>query len=529
MLRRRIMMDRRRFLRAAALTGSAVAGSRLANGLESPLALLDTVLDPSRGADVGGSALQGAHSLTAAGGPLYIPPTLSPVNLTLVARAHDAQIAPGVRSRVMTVGDGPISPTIRARAGERATITLRNQLDEPTILHWHGLRPPEKDDGHPRLAIAPGAEYRYDFMIDERPGTYWYHAHPHMRTAAQVHLGMAGLLIITDADEDALGLPSGDREVAIMLQDKRPAADGTVSYNVTMGHDMMEGLLGSAAYVNGVRTPRVEVDSAHYRLRVLGGANARIFRLALSNDRPLTLIGTDGGLLERPVSLPHMDLATGERADLLLDFSNLPVGTRIMLRSLAFDPPYRGMGGMGGMGGRGMGMGGGGMGMGGGVIPQGGAMDLMEFVVTRSVRDTFKVPTRLSVLPPVNEGAVTREREFHFRSAMMRHQINGRDFEMERIDERIPFGSTERWVFVNDGPFPHPVHMHAVQFRITDRTGGRGTLYPWEGGWKDTVLVYPGERVSVVTTFDRHRGRFLMHCHNLEHEDHGMMMNFAIE
>lgn len=463
--------------------------------------------------------------LRASGGPLYIPPTLSTRNLTLVARAHDADIAPGVRSRVMTVGDGPVSPTIRARAGERATITLRNELDEPTILHWHGLRPPEKDDGHPRLAIASGAEYRYDFAIDERPGTYWYHAHPHMRTAAQVHLGMAGMFIITDAAEDALGLPGGDRELAIMLQDKRPASDGAVSYNVTMGHDMMEGLLGGAAYVNGVRTPRVEVDSAHYRVRVLGAANARIFRLALSNERPLTLIGTDGGLLERPVSLAHMDLATGERADLLLDFTNLPVGTRVMLRSLAFDPPYRGMGG--GMGGGGMGRG---MGMGGGgVIPQGGAMDLMEFVVTRSVRDDFRVPTRLSTLPAVDGTAVEKERTFHFRSAMMMHQINGRDFEMERIDERVPFGSTERWVFVNDGPFPHPVHMHAVQFRITGRSGGRNTLYPWETGWKDTVLVYPGERVSVVTTFNSHRGRFLMHCHNLEHEDHGMMMNFAIE
>ncbi len=524
-----MMMDRRNFLRAAALTGGAAASSRFAQGLEAPLASLDNVLDTALNSALRTIAPEAAAPAFAAGSPLYVPPVLSPRNLTLVARAHDADIAPGVRSRAMTVGDGPVSPTIRARAGERATITLHNQLEEPTILHWHGLTPPEKDDGHPRLAIASGAEYRYDFTVDERPGTYWYHAHPHMRTAAQVHLGMAGMFIITDDAEDALGLPGGERELAIMLQDKRPASDGSISYNVTMGHDMMEGLLGSAAYVNGVRTPRVEVDSAHYRVRVVGAANARIFRLALSNERALTLIGTDGGLLERPVSLPHMDLSTGERADLLLDFTNLPVGTRVMLRSLAFDPPYRGMsGGMGGggMGGGGMGRG---MGMGGGVVPQGGAMDLMEFVITRSVRDEFRMPARLSTLSAVNNATVTKERTFHFRSAMMMHQINGRDFEMERIDERIPFGSTERWVFVNDGPFPHPVHMHAVQFRITGRSGGRDTLYPWETGWKDTVLVYPGERVSVVTTFDSHRGRFLLHCHNLEHEDHGMMMNFAIE
>ncbi len=511
-------MDRRDFLRSAALAGGAVVGARMGSDIDLPPALRGVLHQP---------LASPASVPAAAGGPLYLPATVSPRNLLLTAREHVTSIAPGVQSTVMSVGDGPVSPTIRARAGERATITLRNELNEPTILHWHGLRPPEKDDGHPRLAVDSGKSYSYDFVIDERAGTYWYHAHPHMRTAAQVHLGMAGMFIITDAEEEALGLPSGDRELTVLLQDKRPAADGTVSYNVTMGHDMMEGLLGSAAYANGVRTPSVEVSSAHYRVRLLGAANARIFRLGLSNQRNLVLIGTDGGLLERPVSLPHMELATGERADLLLDFTGIPEGTRVMLQSLPFDPPYRGMGG-----GMGRGMGGGGMGMGmggGGVVPQGGAMDLLEFVVTKSVRDDFRVPTQLSVIAPVNEAAISRERTFHFRSAMMMHQINGRDFEMDRIDERIPFGSTERWVFVNDGPFPHPVHMHAVQFRITDRTGGRGTLYPWEAGWKDTVLVYPGERVSVVATFNSHRGRFMMHCHNLEHEDHGMMMNFEVE
>lgn len=453
-------------------------------------------------------------------GPLYVPPTVSPTNLQLTARAFSAEIAPGVMSPVFSVGDGPVGPTIRSRAGDRARILLQNELGEPTILHWHGLRPPEKDDGHPRLAIASGASYQYDFVLDERPGTYWYHAHPHMRTAAQIHLGMAGLFIITGAEEESLGLPAGERELGIVLQDKRPSTSGQVSYNVTMGHDMMEGLLGAAAYVNGVRTPSVDVDSALYRVRVLGAANARIFRLALSNDAPLTLVGTDGGLLERPVTLPHMDLATGERADLLLDFSGLAEGTRVMLRSLPFDSPYRGMGG--GMG-RGMGMGG------AGVVPQGGAMDLLEFVVRREVRDTTIVPERFASIAPIDLRAVSKERTFHFRSAMMMHHINGRDFEMDRIDERVPFGTTERWVFVNDGPFPHPVHMHAVQFRVAERVGGRNQLFPWEQGWKDTVLVYPGERVSVVARFDSHRGRFLMHCHNLEHEDHGMMMNFEVE
>jgi len=138
------------------------------------------------------------------------------------------------------------------------------------------------------------------------------------------------------------------------------------------------------------------------------------------------------------------------------------------------------------------------------------------------------VPSAFLTIPPIDVAAVTRTREFHFRSAMMMHSINGRNFDMDRVDETVPFGATERWVFINDGPFPHPVHMHAVHFRVEARTGGRNQLFPWEQGWKDTVLVYPGERVSVIAKFDSHRGRFLMHCHNLEHEDHGMMMNFDI-
>ncbi len=443
-----------------------------------------------------------------------------------------AEIAPGVRSPMMSLGDGPVAPTIRAQVGDRATITLTNALDEPTILHWHGLRPPESADGHPRLAITPGASYAYDFVLNERAGTYWYHPHPHMRTGAQVHLGMAGLFILTDAEEASLGLPSGDHELGIVLQDKRPGADGRVAYSA-VGHDMMEGLLGSTAYVNGVRTPTVPVDATRYRMRVLGAGNARIFRLALSNDRPLQLIGTDGGLLESPTTLPWMDLATGERADLVIDFSGLAVGTRVRLVSLPFDNPFGGMGGMGrGRGGMGMGMGmGGGAAGGASVVPQGGAMDLLEFEVRRATADVKgpRVPARLSTLPAVNVRAVSRTREFRFRSAMMQHTINGQMFEMERVDAVVPFGATERWVFINEGPFPHPVHMHAVQFRVMTREGGRGRVLPWETGFKDTVLVYPGERVSVVATFDRHRGRFLMHCHNLEHEDHGMMMNFAVE
>jgi blue copper oxidase len=262
---------------------------------------------------------------------------------------------------------------------------------------------------------------------------------------------------------------------------------------------------------NGTPRPSVEVDSALYRLRVVNVTASRIMRVGLSTGKPMTLIGVDGGLLPGPVQVEHLDLGTGERADLLVDFSGLPVGTRVMLKSLAFTPPYQ----------RGMGMGMG-RGMAGGA-PQGAELDLLEFTVARAVRERAWVVKPFPAIAAPDRARASRTREFRFMSAMMRHTINDREFEMDRIDERVPFGSTEIWRFVNESQFPHPVHMHEVQFQVLSRTGRAAR------GLKDTVLLHPGETVEVLATFDLHRGRFLMHCHNLVHEDMGMMLNYAIE
>jgi blue copper oxidase len=487
-------LSRRRFLERLGSLGVLLAGSPVL-------------------ARCGDGAITGSQSLAGSGGPFHRPPVVGVADLTLTARVQAAEVAPGVMSPVWTLGEGPIGPTIEARRGARARILLRNELAEPTILHWHGLRPPEEADGHPRFAIGSGGSYAYEFDVDEPAGMYWYHSHAHHRTAIQTYMGMAGVFLVRDAAEDALGLPSGARELPIVLQDRRLTAAGAIVYD-PFGRDMMEGFLGDVAFVNGVRSPVVEVDAALYRLRVVAAANARIFRLALSNGRPLTVIGGDGGFLPQPISLPHLDLSTGERADLLVDFANLAVGTRVTLESLAFASPS----------GMGMGMG---MGIGGG-LRQGAPMQLLEFVVTRTGGAPSALPTALPAEAPLTSALAERERVFRFDSMMMNHTINGRSWDLERVDEEIPFGSTELWTFINDSAFPHPVHMHAVHFRIVSRTGGRGRIEPWETGPKDTVLVLPGERVGVVARFDRHRGLFLMHCHNLEHEDMGMMLNFRI-
>ncbi len=438
---------------------------------------------------------------------LRMAPQVAPAALTLTAAAGVANIGSATAPAWMLNGSLP-SPLLRVRRGEAFRVTLRNQLPQELILHWHGLAPPETGDGHPRFAVPTGGTYEYDFTVQDRAGTYWYHSHTHMRTGEHTYRGIAGLILVNDGEEDALGLPSGDRELPLILQDRRLDSAGLPVYNNT-GPAMMAGVQGPEPFVNGVHKPFVEVESALYRLRLLNGSNARIFRLARSDGQPFVLIGNDGGLLPQPVTLTTLDLAPAERADVLLDLRALRSGDRLMLSSAAFSMA----GGMGFMGGANL---------------QGQPLDLLEFRVTRQVSDAAVIPSSLPAVPLPDPGASVRERAFVFESFQMMHTINGREFAMTRDDVTVPFGDTEIWTFQNASGLPHPVHLHATHFRVLSRTGGRGAVMPWEAGGKDTVLLHPFETVRVAVRFTAQRGLYLLHCHNLEHEDMGMMQNIRI-
>ena len=200
---------------------------------------------------LGAAAVAGAPLLrtrpTVERSALWRPPELAPTNLVLRANTHAIPSGPGTTGTAMTLGDGPIGPTLRMRTGDTATIRLQNDLDESTILHWHGLRVPEVADGHPRLAIAPGAHYDYRFEVIDRAGTYWYHAHPHHRTGEQVYRGMTGLLLVEDAAERALELPSGAREIAVMVADRRVDEKGEYLYDPDGHERMAQGMLSLVA------------------------------------------------------------------------------------------------------------------------------------------------------------------------------------------------------------------------------------------------------------------------------------------
>lgn len=396
------------------------------------------------------------------------------------------------------------SPTIRLRTGDAFQYRFRNGLREPSILHWHGLLVPDDADGHPRHAIDPGGTYDYAFPVLQRAGTYWYHPHAHHRTAAQVHLGMAGFLIVSDAEEEALGLPSGEQEILMVLQDRDRA--NAFAYAPTPT-DLREGYLRDCPYGNGIPEPTVHVPGGTCRLRILNGSQARVYLLGFDEGVPFTIIGNDGGLLPAPVTVDSAYLGVGERLDCLVDLP--PSGEYLTLSSRHFSES----GILFGPG-----------------TPQGSEIRglLVLRGTSRKVPGRYVPPAVLSRVAPLGAPVVTRRFAFSSAGGESAHWIAGRHFAMDRIDVRVPFAQVERWEFINDSDLPHPVHVHGCQFQVVERVGWRGQVFPYEGGWKDTALVMPHESVAIHICFNAYRGLYLLHCHNLQHEDQGMMLNIEV-
>lgn len=415
--------------------------------------------------------------------PLPVPEE-TPPNLALLTCAPAfVNMGDGKARRVWAYNGQFPGPTWVARTGDLVTTRLQNGLADPTITHWHGLLVDFANDGGPLLEIDPGESYDYRFPIVQRAGLNFYHPHPHMLTGKQVGLGLAGAFIIRDGEEDALGLPSGPYEVPLILRDASFDNLGNMLYNPTMS-----GFKGKFPLVNGTLKPTLGVDRGVYRFRVLNGANARMFRLALSNGAALTIIGNDGGLLPSPVTVTEVLLGMGERLDLLVDFRSLGAGQSIALRCL--DARW----------------------------------DLVKFVDTGRLGVGYSPPSFLSNIIALS-GPSQPTRTFTF-DGMSR--INGREYDPLRLDFTVPFGATERWRFKTGGNAPHPVHVHGAHFKVVSRTGGRGKLFAWEGGWKDTVLLGDRETVDVLIRFEAYRGAYVIHCHQLEHESMGMMANFQV-
>jgi FtsP/CotA-like multicopper oxidase with cupredoxin domain len=480
-------LSRRRFLRLAA------AGAATAAGVSIP------ALSSCDGSSTGPGPLEPSRS------PLPTPAALSATGASLIAAPGVTSIA-GESTGVWLFNGLLPGPSLRARRGDQARIRLLNQLPEPTIVHWHGLQVPAHADGHPRFAVGPGGGFEYEFPIVQRAGTFWYHPHPHHHTAGQIQRGLAGFFIVTDDEEDSLRLPAGSREILLLLQDRDGEPGLAFDYAPTSA-DLHTGMLRDTPFGNGARLPSLTVTGARYRFRVLNASQARVYRLALADGSSIAVIGNDGGLLPAVAEVDSVYLGIGERVDFLVDFARYPVGSRLMLKSLPFAVPFAPESGS----------------------RQGAEMDLLQLVRAEGIGGSDPPLPGILSSPPALDAAAA-ERTFVLRSTDHgdRHQINGRSFDMDRVDEQIPMGQVERWMFRNESALPHPVHLHGTHFQVESRIGGRNTVFPYEAGWKDTVLVMPLETVAVLVVFERYRGIFPLHCHNLQHEDQGMMLNVDV-
>lgn len=456
---------------------------------------------------------------------------------------YDGAVVKGDSASLQSIPNSYLGPIIRAKRGQKIRIHLNNALGEPTIIHWHGLHVPPEMDGHPRYAIQPGQTYVYDFEIRNRAGTYWFHPHPHQRTGFQAYAGLAGLFLISDDEEAAANLPSGEFDVPLVIQDRTFNPANQLVY-VTNPMDQMMGFLGDRILVNGRPDFAMNVATRAYRFRVLNGSNSRVYKLAWEDGAPLTVIATDGGLLEKPTQRNYVTLGPGERVELWADFSNRRVGSELKLKSLVFSGAESGM--MGGMMGGGM-MGGGMMGGNNAALPHGAEFTILRVKVDREIKDNPPLPNRLSTIQRYRlDDTINRQNPRTFgitMQQMMTWTINGRVFEMEGVanDEIVKLNTLETWEFVNQtnsmDQMVHPMHIHGVQFQVIERQSAPQFKADWETvragyvdeGWKDTVLLWPSERVKLLMRFGDFPGMFLYHCHNLEHEDQGLMRNYLIQ
>jgi blue copper oxidase len=419
-----------------------------------------------------------------ASGPFGVLDVAGPLKIR--ATAASFSLLPGRESPFLLyqteqAGKAFQNPIFRIERGARFSASLDNALPEPTIIHWHGLHTPSAMDGHPGSTIAPGGRYDYDFTVRNRGGTYWYHTHAHELTAKQAYSGLASFFLVDDDDQRRLGkaldLRLGETDLPLVIQDKQFDAQGKLLYRPGV-HDAIMGWLGDIVLANLTPNAVQTVTPRTYRLRLLNGSNARIYRLAfVKGSTPLnfTVVGTDGGLIERPETVNEAFLAPGERLDVLFDAGQAQPGEAVFLKSLAFDT-MENEGSVGGMGGMGMGR----MmdSMSSSRLPLGHAFNVLKLSVTAGERVVAKLPATLSQVKPISTSGAG-QRKIELSMGHMRFLINGRCLSWTRLRSR---SSAARWKSGASATPRSACHTRctsmAFRFRCSNASAVRPRLRP---------------------------------------------------
>lgn len=501
--------------------------------------------------------------------PLPIPPVLNPLKRTGEYRYYEVAMKAARQSLHSELPDTPIwgyegmypGPTIEVEAGEKVFVKWMNDLpqkhlfpidhtvhgadgDKPdvrTVVHLHGGRTEPESDGYPDAWFTNSFTYRgpffkkmiYEYHNQQSSRSLWYHDHAIGITRLNIYAGLAGFYLIRDIHEQSLNLPGGHFEIPLLIQDRSFHEDGRLNYP-EQPRDNQSGIFpsivpsffGDTIVVNGKIWPYLEVEPRKYRFRLLNGANSRFFQLKMDTGQLFYQIGTDSGFLERPVGVKSLLLAPAERADVIIDFSNLE-GKSITLQN---DAPA--------------------------AFPAGDPPDpettgtIMQFKVTKplSIIDTSMIPAHLGNIGWISEKSASYHR---FLELSEEKDQYGRPFFLldkkkwdDPISEKTLNGTIEVWNFINSNNDDHPIHIHLVQFQILARqpfdlehykktrqikyTGPPAAPHASELGWKDTVRCPPAHVTRIIVPFFPYRGRYVWHCHMLEHEDYEMMRPFEV-
>ncbi len=461
--------------------------------------------------------------------PLVVPETRTGKEIRLVARRSLVRTLPdGPRTAMWTYDGTYPGPTIRRRGGRRTEVTVVNRLPRragSVSTHLHGDHHASDDDGQPTThLVRPGASrtYEYPLTVDGRPepgSFFWYHDHRMDRTARNNWRGLQGMFIVTDPPTRGLHLPTGRRDVPLMISERSFREDNQVTNPFAHGPRMVghhgqmawvgphappdDATVGDRVLVNGRFAPYLRVSATRYRLRLLNSSPFSSYNLALSDGRPLVQVGTGSGLLPRPVVRSSVLLGPAQRADVVVDFHGA-TGRDLVLESVPAAPGSSG--------------------------DDARATTVMQFRVGAASDDSSRLPARLPsprLVSPV-PGRVSKTWTFGLSGGHHGSwwSINGKAFDPDRVDHRPRLGTVERWRFRNTSDVTHYVHVHAEQWRTMLRDGRRPP--PWERGLEDTWRLEPGEVVEVAARFTDYTGAFMIHCHMLDHEDHGMMARFDV-
>lgn len=429
---------------------------------------------------------------------LKMPPLLKSDNkeetvYTVRAQKGDTEIFDGTKTKTYGYNGAFLGPVLRLNKGDTVKIRLINELDEVTTFHWHGLEVPGKVDGGPHNVLKPEEEKVIEFKVTQEAATLWFHPHPKGNTAEQVYNGLAGLIYIEDDNSKSLGLPNdyGKNDIPLIFQDKTFDVKKQLNYSAAMNED---GTTGDTLLINGTLNPKLTVKKEKVRFRLLNGSNARNYTFKLNTGDSFVQVATDGGFLNRPVTLKEITLTPSERAEIVIDFSQLNIEKDLAL--LNEDESI-----------------------------------LLPFEVSDQSGEGSSIPEKMnnfSITKEEQNLPVTKKVEFF--GMMDKVTINGKKFDAERIDFIQKQGVTEVWEIYNKpdamGGMIHPVHIHGTQFKIISRNGEEPQEN--EKGWKDSFSIKPDERVKIAIQF-KYKGVYMLHCHILEHEDNGMMAQIKVE